>query len=201
MIQTFETCLLSHVTWPCEQLAVVNNICWNSGLNPYQLYDDCYGGVPAANGIISQSASSINMMLPDAVPLLGQGARERYLKVNDLSSYWHHLPSSISLFHLETFSVPPHYCIIEQIDAEIKLKCEQSCCSIFARWWIVVHQKCMPAYRARTRQVARSTSTTPRWGRRCTCPTSYRDGRLAGEEWRHRNVTWSRLRCLFSCFK
>jgi hypothetical protein len=86
---------------------VVNNICWNSGLNPYQLYDDCYGGVPAANGIISQSASSIKMMLPDAVPLLGEGARERYLKVNDLSSCVSTVRfHPFNLFHLETFSVP-----------------------------------------------------------------------------------------------
>ena len=66
----------------------VNLIVWASGLNPYGLYDECYGGAPGPdagpgpNGVIHETDTSLKIIHPGSVPLIGKQAREDYYNVS-----------------------------------------------------------------------------------------------------------------------
>ena len=45
----------------------VNNIVWNSGLNPYNVYGHCDGGVPDEEGYLS-GYDTPTLILPEVLP-------------------------------------------------------------------------------------------------------------------------------------
>jgi cathepsin A (carboxypeptidase C) len=50
----------------CTKLyAQVYNVQWNLGINPYNLYQDCYGGVPDSRGVISETETDIQVIVPE----------------------------------------------------------------------------------------------------------------------------------------
>lgn len=63
-----------------DQSAQVNNVLWNSGLNPYDYLAECYGGIPGADGIIEDSGDHVVMMHPDAVNMPAE-RYQQYMQV------------------------------------------------------------------------------------------------------------------------
>jgi hypothetical protein len=45
--------------------AQVYNVQWNMGLNPYSLYEECYGGAPDPRGVIRETETEIEVMVPE----------------------------------------------------------------------------------------------------------------------------------------
>jgi len=48
-------------------VARVANVQWYMGLNPYAVYDECYGGAPDRNGVFWQKGGRAEVMLQDGV--------------------------------------------------------------------------------------------------------------------------------------
>ena len=63
-------------------MARVNYITWQSGLNPYNYLKECFGGAPGPDGIYAEDETSVRMVYPGMVPMIGQAARDNYLEVS-----------------------------------------------------------------------------------------------------------------------
>lgn len=46
----------------------VNRLVWRNGLNPYNLYDTCYGGVPESDGYLKKKGNTIDVAPIDMLP-------------------------------------------------------------------------------------------------------------------------------------
>ena len=66
----------------------VNRIVWGSGLNPYGVYDECYGGAPGPDGVISDTEDKLVLVHPYTVPLIGKQAREDYYNILFRAIHW-----------------------------------------------------------------------------------------------------------------
>jgi len=63
----------------------VSQVQWRLGLNPYQVYDECYGGAPDARGVFWETETSAQVMLPDG---LNMAEDDQYTQfVHSLSQY------------------------------------------------------------------------------------------------------------------
>ena len=46
-------------------MSLRRHIVWRMGLNPYNVYGHCAGGIPAANGVISEDDDSVTVVPPE----------------------------------------------------------------------------------------------------------------------------------------
>lgn len=64
------------------------------GLNPYSLYEDCYGGVPDSRGVIRETQTEIEVMVPELALRMDnerlvefeQVSHQRWSRVDHVSS-------------------------------------------------------------------------------------------------------------------
>jgi cathepsin A (carboxypeptidase C) len=64
----------------------VYNVQWSSGLNPYNVYQECYGGVPNARGVIRETPYEAEVVVPELSLRMDPEDQKAYLQfVRELS--------------------------------------------------------------------------------------------------------------------
>ena len=68
---------------PCMnvQYAQVYRVQWSLGLNPYNLYQECYGGAPDSRGVIRETENEVDVIVPELALHMDDEQLEQYYKV------------------------------------------------------------------------------------------------------------------------
>lgn len=67
------------------QCAVLNGrviaVQWSIGLNPYNLYAECYGGAPDRRGVVRETDSSVQLVVPELFLRAGKQRRQEFVEL------------------------------------------------------------------------------------------------------------------------
>lgn len=74
------------------------NVQWNIGLNPYSVYEECYGGAPDPRGVIRETATEIEVMVPELALRMDSEQLETFEKVSLKQQ-------TVSFKHFKTFII------------------------------------------------------------------------------------------------